>query len=94
MTITFVIPSMLRSYSDGAATVETGEGAADVKSALALLFAKCPALRDRIVDERGAVRQHVNVFVGDENIRHSGGLATTLEGDRVAITLMPAVSGG
>ena len=94
MTITFVIPSMLRSYSDGAATVETSADAADVRAALTSLFAKCPALRDRIVDERGNVRQHVNVFVGDENIRHTGGLETKLAGDRVSITLMPAVSGG
>ena len=94
MTITFVIPSMLRSYSDGAATVEASGDAPDVRAALSLLFAKCPALRDRIVDERGNVRQHVNVFVGDENIRHTGALATKLAGDKLAITLMPAVSGG
>jgi hypothetical protein len=35
----------------------------------------------------------VNVFVGDENIRYTGGLATPLSGD-TEVAIIPAVSGG
>jgi molybdopterin converting factor small subunit len=41
----------------------------------------------------GRVRPHVNVFVGDESIRYTGGTATTL-GDGAEIFILPAVSGG
>ena len=61
--------------------------------ALAALWAVYPGVRDRVVDERGEVRQHVNVFVGDESIRFTGGLGTAV-GDGAEIWIVPAVSGG
>ncbi len=48
---------------------------------------------DRVVDERGEMRPHVNVFVGVEAIRWTGGLATALP-DGAEISIVPAVSGG
>ena len=61
--------------------------------ALRALAAVHPGLRDRVMNERGELRPHVNVFVGRESIRFSGGLQTPLpEGAEVFI--LPAVSGG
>jgi hypothetical protein len=46
-----------------------------------------------VLNEQDQVRQHINVFVGNENIRYTGGLATSiLEG--AFISIVPAVSGG
>jgi molybdopterin converting factor small subunit len=46
-----------------------------------------------MMNERGEPRPHVNVFVGTENIRWTGGLATPLP--QVAeISIVPALSGG
>ena len=39
------------------------------------------------------MRLHVNVFVGPDSIRDTGGLSTPLQG-RVEIAIIPAVSGG
>jgi molybdopterin converting factor small subunit len=50
-------------------------------------------MRDRVVTEQGEVRPHINIFVGDENIRYSGGLATPVTAESV-ISIVPAVSGG
>ena len=61
--------------------------------ALERLVALHPGLRDRIQDEQGAVRPHVNVFVGSLNSRDTGGLATAL-GAGAQIRIFPAVSGG
>lgn len=70
------------------------EGSArSVAETLETLFALHPALRDRVVDEGGAVRRHVNIFVASENIRHTGGLATPV-GEGAELFIMPAVSGG
>lgn len=57
------------------------------------LCSRYPGLRDRIVTEQGAVREYVNIFVGSENIRDSGGLATPVD-DGCEIMIVPSVAGG
>ena len=47
----------------------------------------------RILDDAGQLRRFVNVYVGDEDVRFSGGLeAPVPEGAKVSI--IPAVAGG
>jgi molybdopterin synthase sulfur carrier subunit len=73
--------------------VELAGVPATVGEALQALFDAHPALRDRLMGESGRVREHINVFVGGENILHTGALATRLaDGDEV--TILPAISGG
>jgi hypothetical protein len=50
-------------------------------------------VRDRVVTEQGQVREHINIFVGEENIRYSGGLATAIQ-KGAEISIVPAISGG
>jgi len=50
-------------------------------------------VRDRLVTKKGDLRPHVNVLVGSESVRHTGGLATPLKSG-ATITVIPAVSGG
>lgn len=50
-------------------------------------------MRDRVLTEQGEVRRHINIFVGEENIRYTGGLATLVSAESV-ISIVPAVSGG
>lgn len=70
-----------------------GVEAADVAGALAGLVAAYPALAERLRDEHGKLREHVNLFANDEDIRHLDGERTALrDGDIVHI--VPAVSGG
>ena len=45
------------------------------------------------VDEAGEVRQHVLIYVGDEQLRWIGGLDAGMAG-RTSITILQAVSGG
>jgi len=52
-----------------------------------------PGVRDRVMDEQGRVRPHVNVFVGHESIRWTGGLETPIPPD-AELFILPAVSGG
>ncbi len=47
----------------------------------------------RMIDETGALRPHVAVFVGNEHCKYLGGLdATVAPGDEVSV--FPALSGG
>ena len=93
MPVTFYIPSYLRAYTEGLDQVQVNTSARTVGEALEALWGTCPGVRDRVATEEGAVRQHVNIFVGEENIRDTGGLATPLTDD-CEIMIVPSVSGG
>jgi molybdopterin converting factor small subunit len=93
MSITFHIPSYLAAFADGQRSLKLASAASTVKQALEVLWEQHPALRDRVVDEQGEVRQHINVFVGEESIRFAQGLATPVP-DGSEILIVPAVSGG
>ena len=91
--ITLELPKALCSYADDKSTVELDGSYGTVGAALVALRGKAPAALDRIMDEQGAVRRHVNVFVNGENIRFLDGLNTPAE-DGATILVIAAVSGG
>jgi len=93
VAITFHIPAPLREFTNGKSQVEitaTPDKLADALSALWLAF---PGLRDRVVTEQGEIREHINIFIGDDNIRFTGGLASRISvGSEISI--VPNISGG
>jgi L-asparaginase len=89
--LTVFVPAALRPFTGGRAELELEGAPATVRIALKQLFASYPGLRDRILDETGAVRPHVNIFVGAESIRFLGGLDAPVTGE---LAILPAVSGG
>ena len=93
MRVAVQVPGTLSEHTGGAGevAVETADGT--VAGVLAALFALHPGLRDRLLTEGGEVRQHVNLFVGRESIRYTGGLETPVA-DGAELTILPAVSGG
>jgi len=93
MPITFHIPGALREFTAGRSTVEIGSAPATIADALSVLWTLYPGVRDRIANEQGQVRQHINIFVGNENIRYTGGLTTRVPAN-AKISIVPAVSGG
>jgi molybdopterin synthase sulfur carrier subunit len=90
MAIEVRIPTILRSYTAGAKSVE---GKGDTLGELIDdLDGRHPGLRDRLVDSSG-LRRFVNVYLNDEDVRFLGGLnAAVADGDTV--TVLPAVAGG
>ena len=93
MAVVFYIPSYLRNFTEGRGRVPVSARAATVGEALTELWMLYPGVRDRVVDEQGKLRRHVNVFVGDVNIRDARGLDTVLP-HGTEISIIPAVSGG
>lgn len=85
------IPAALRPLAGGRAEVDVAAGS--LRSVLDAALREAPALRERLLDEGGALRRHVNVFVNDEDVRFRELLDTPVrEGDRV--TIVPAIAGG
>ena len=92
--ITVRIPTYLASFADGRnLLIDRAAHLPTVSEALTALWKLYPGLRDRIVDEQGAVRQHINIFVGDEAIRFADGFSTTIP-TGAEVLIVPAVSGG
>ena len=87
----FRIPGPLRRLSDGQITVEVE--ATDLGSAIEALDARYPGFKARLLDEKGELRQFVNVYLNDEDVRLGPGLkAIVTEKDEISI--VPAVAGG
>ena len=59
-----IVPSQLRSYTDGASEV-SAQGAT-LDDVLRDLDRKFPGFRFRVIDEQDRVRRHVILFVGEE----------------------------
>jgi sulfur-carrier protein len=93
MSVTFGIPGPLRGLAGGQSQVQIAESPPTLRDALELLWRTYPSLRDRVVNEEGQVRAHVNIFVDNESVRFTGGLATPIP-PGTEIFIIPAVSGG
>lgn len=93
MSLLFHIPGALREFTAGRATVKVEAPGGTVYDALSALCAQYPGVRDRVLTEQGQVRQHINIFIGNEDVRYTGGLATKVA-DASEISIVPAVSGG
>ncbi|WP_418286327.1 ubiquitin-like small modifier protein 1 [Halorubrum sp. DTA46] len=73
-----------------AVDVESGETVGD---ALDALLDGRPDLRDRVLDDDGAVADHINVLRNGRSVHLDGGLDVTLDADD-ELALFPPVSGG
>jgi sulfur-carrier protein len=93
MAVTFYIPQPLREFSEGQSKVEIEESAATLAGALSALWIHFPGLRDRIATEQGEIREHINIFVGEEDVRFTGGLTTQIPVE-AEISIVPSITGG
>jgi sulfur-carrier protein len=92
--VTVRIPTPLRSLADGSGqlSVELTDGGT-VSELLDVMAAGWPELERRIRDEQRQVRQHVNLFVGADNVRDLDEQATRLT-DGAEVSVIGAISGG
>lgn len=91
MPVTVRLPGSLRDAVGGTSKVQAqgrtlGEVIADVD-------ARHPGFADKVLDERGALRTYVTVFIGERDARTLGGTSAPVpEGGEVM--LVPAMAGG
>ena len=91
MAVKVRVPGPLRRLTAGESIVEVDGG--NVGEVLTNLEEKYPGFRERIYDQEGNLRQFVNIYKNDEDIRFGSGLDTELgQGDDLSI--VPAVAGG
>jgi len=91
MSASVRIPTILRTYTGGQNEVQaSGHTVAHVLDSLEVDY---PGLKARIVDDQGALRRFVNVYVGDDDVRFIGGLEAEVP-DHGKVSIIPAVAGG
>ena len=91
MSVSVRIPTILRSYTGGAAEVTAPAGT--LREVIAGLDAAFPGIGGRILDDSGKLRRFVNVYVGDEDVRFADGLDTPVPAG-IDVSVIPAVAGG
>ena len=88
---TLSIPSPLRSYTDGARSIDLKS--TDVGGAIQELVTRYPALDGHLFSEEGGLRPYVNLFLNDEDVRHLQGLETELAAEDT-LRIIPSIAGG
>jgi molybdopterin synthase sulfur carrier subunit len=87
----FRIPGPLRRLSEGQMTVAVE--ASDLGSAIEALDKRYPGFKERLLDNNGELRQFVNVYLNDEDVRLGPGLKAKVS-EKDEISIVPAVAGG
>ena len=85
------IPTPLRKLTNNEEVIEVN--AASVGQAITELQSRYPGIKERLVDETGAIRRFVNVYVNEEDIRFLQNQETPLKGGD-EISIIPAIAGG
>jgi len=91
MSASVRIPTILRTYTGGEKEV-TADGST-IAELIDSLEQSHPGLRARVLDDTGALRRFVNVYVGDDDVRFIGGLDAAVA-DGAQVSIIPAVAGG
>jgi len=91
MAVTIVIPTPLRQFAGGNSEIEVQ--AATAGDALLELTSTHSGLRKHLYNEQDKLRNFINVYVGDEDIRHLDGPDTQVK-DGETIMIVPSIAGG
>ena len=91
MAVTITIPTALRQYANGQANLTLE--AETIGALLHGLIETYPDLGRHLFNEQGKLRNFVNVYVGDEDIRYLEGEETRLQGGET-VSIIPAIAGG
>ncbi|MDN4174634.1 MoaD/ThiS family protein [Nocardioides sp. SOB77] len=91
MSVSVRIPTILRTYTGGESEVTASGGT--LAEVLDDLDASYAGIKGRILDDNGALRRFVNVYVGNDDVRFLDDLATPTP-DGTQVSVIPAVAGG
>jgi MoaD family protein len=86
-----LIPTPLRQYADKQDSVELSGGT--VGEILSALTSQYGELRRHLFTDEGKLRNFVNVYVNDEDIRYLNKEATPIQ-DGDTVSIVPSIAGG
>lgn len=92
----FHLPSALRKWAGDREVIEMSlplDLRMTIVEAFEMLGRDYPGLRQRVLDDQGNIRRHVNIFVDGENVRFTNGNVTQVT-HTSEVRIYPAFSGG
>jgi adenylyltransferase/sulfurtransferase len=91
MAVTVLVPAALRSFTERQSEIEVK--ADTIGAAIKAVAEKYPAIEKHLYKEDKSLRDFINVFLGEENIKNLNGLDTKIK-DGDTVMLVPAIAGG
>jgi adenylyltransferase/sulfurtransferase len=91
MTVTVIIPTALRQHTDNEDELKLN--AKTVSDALKELVTSFPNLRRHLYSDSGRLRNFINIYLNEEDIRYKEGESTALK-DGDTLMIIPAIAGG
>ena len=91
MAVTVRLPGALRDATGGATRVSAS--GRTVGEVIADIDRRHPGFAARVLDDDGALRSYVNVYIGEDDARARGGAAAAVP-DGSDVMVIPAMAGG
>lgn len=91
MSVKVRIPTPLQKLTENKPEVELE--ARDICELIENLEKNFPGIKERLCDEKGALRRFINIYVNEEDIRFLKMNKTPLK-DKDEVSIIPAIAGG
>jgi molybdopterin synthase sulfur carrier subunit len=91
MPVRVRVPTPLRRFTAGAD--EVAADGTSVKAIIEDLERRHPGMRERLLDDKGALRRFVNIYVNGDDIRFLDELNSKVK-DGDDLSIVPAIAGG
>ena len=91
MAVTVRLPGALRDATGGNTRLQASAGT--LAEVIADIDRRHPGFRSRVLDDSGAIRTYVNVYIGDDDARDKGGTGAAVP-DGSEVMVIPAMAGG
>ena len=85
------IPTPLRRLTNE--KDEVSVSSSSVEGMIVDLESQFPGIKDRLCDENGEIRNFINIYVNEEDIRFLKGPETEIK-DEDTVSIIPAIAGG
>jgi molybdopterin converting factor small subunit len=91
MSVTVRLPGALRDATGGETKLTASGGT--LREVIAEIDHRHPGFASRVLDEGGALRSYVNVYIGEDDARTRGGSSAVVP-DGSEVLVIPAMAGG
>ena len=91
MPVTVRLPGALRDATGGQTKLTVTGGT--LREVIDEIDRRHPGFASRVLDETGALRSYVNVYIGEDDARTRGGSAAAVP-DGSEVMVIPAMAGG